>query len=67
MLSLTRRDPAILRVASGESKEILSVVLVDAGLSASRSRLFEGDGLEVGRGRSPTNASSKSISLQRPL
>lgn len=65
MLSLTRREPAILRVIScgNEELETVSLVVLDAGLSASLSRLLEFGGLDFGRGKSPANANSYRMSL----
>jgi len=67
MLSLTRREPAILRGTSCGMRGLgtVSPVLADAGLSASLSRLAEGDGGEFGSGKSPANANSNNISLYR--
>jgi hypothetical protein len=66
ILSLTRSEPIIVRVPSNinEELELESLVLIDIGLSASRSRLFDNGGLEfiLGRGESPMNASSYNIS-----
>jgi hypothetical protein len=67
MLSLTRREPAMLRVASCGNRGLkdMSLVFADKGLSASLSRLFEYGGVEFGSGKSPANANSYSMSLWR--
>lgn len=63
MAAMARREPAIVRGAS-EAGELAVGVEEDAGLSASRSRLLLQGGLALGRGRSPTEASSYKISLK---
>lgn len=62
----TRRNPAIARGASGVAgvEELAEGAEGEAGLSASLSRLLLAGGLALGRGRSPTDASSYKISLQ---
>lgn len=66
MLVVTRLEPAILRGKSGVKAlgELLLVGVAEAGLSASLSLLFDAGGVDFGRGRSPTVASSYKISLK---